>query len=354
MSAHKDRITDTYYPVLLEILKNDPTAFERLDLDCLLCKEKMTFNPEGNFHEDPKESELHKGAYILPCGHIFCFSCTVELTKHHKTNRIPHKCPLCDFSLTHLGCKCMHNEGMPFIPTKKQDENLLAKVKKKVSKAYCVKCQTVALLFGLVRIVLYLHGTSQMIKDGQALGITVKYKNKSYLYWGSRQEEVVRTLPLSEDLLQLYTMAVNSYARNNGVRVPEDGPSPFQFEIDLYKMDSADNAPAQVWMQGLEYVDMMLQTSGNSGYQLAHDVATKLAVAFTTDKAFHEHRKESQRLWHEEARMVQAARATRTRENSEDDELFIHHEVLDDHNLSYFAATGIAFLAGVVFINQMY
>ncbi|KAG7431143.1 hypothetical protein Forpi1262_v007325 [Fusarium oxysporum f. sp. raphani] len=226
MSAPKYPITATYYPELASIINNDSTAIERLELDCIMCKDRMS-NPE----------DRTCGAFIFPCGHMFCPSCVKEHRKHNLSNGIPHKCPVCHFDLRRKICGCPIDDDTLFKPTQQQDENLLAKLQEEISslKGCCDSCHVATLIHGLRQVALYLHGPAQMIKDGHILRITIK-KCDTEMRIESEKNEVVKQLPVSSDLLELFEIAGDSLdTAYNGPRLPEDESSLFNFELALCK-----------------------------------------------------------------------------------------------------------------------
>ncbi|KAF4416101.1 hypothetical protein FACUT_12862 [Fusarium acutatum] len=71
ISTTKDLITAAYYTELAKIINNDPTAIERLEIECGMCQDKMS-NPE----------DKTCSAIIFPCGHMFCPSCVKDYRTH--------------------------------------------------------------------------------------------------------------------------------------------------------------------------------------------------------------------------------------------------------------------------------
>ncbi|KAF4332635.1 hypothetical protein FBEOM_13570 [Fusarium beomiforme] len=325
MSAPGGPVTNTYFPTLVDIIKKDPTAIHRLDLGCLLCKDKMAADPENEFPDPPTDADLRSAPTILPCGHMFCVSCLSELITHNIANR----------------CGCIHGEGALFRPRKEQDENLLIHLKAEVSRAYCRQCRVAPLLAGLIRIALYLHRTDLMIRDGHVLAVTVMDSNRRLRYVGGRKEDIVGTLPLSQDLLELYTMAANSFAKNNGDPVPADGSCPYTFELSLCKMGPRDREDVRDQQRELDYVDVMLETSGKTPYELAEHVATKLYIAFWSEGSFSNYLEELYRNRCDEAGVVLAAHVARTARASEAARSAENDEILmnpEGHYLPYLAS----------------
>ncbi|KAH7248662.1 uncharacterized protein BKA55DRAFT_676283 [Fusarium redolens] len=314
MSHPGDPVTATYYPELANIINNDPTAIERLELDCLMCKDKMT-NPE----------DRTCGAFILPCGHMFCPSCVKNLRTHNQTKRNPHRCPVCRFDLRRKICGCPIDNGTLFKPTQQQDENLLANLQEEVSslRGCCVTCHLNTLIRGLRQIALYLHDPSQMIKDGHFLRISVEKRDTKLRFETDYKNEEVKRLPVSSDLLELFAMAGNSfYAANNGSPVP-DGSSVYKFELTLCKRCPENQRDRYRYRRReMEYVEKKLQAPGCDRLALAREVAVKVAKSFTSDEAFKEHMAETKKLRFEELALVEAVELNEHHQDHESSRLY--------------------------------
>ncbi|RGP58858.1 hypothetical protein FSPOR_11756 [Fusarium sporotrichioides] len=135
-------VTETYFPHLLEILKQDPSAVERLKLDCGMCMEEMTSDGEVK-HELPNGDDCfsHR-AYIFPCGHIFGLSCVMRLRNHtfHESlhRRVENKCPTCRQRLHYIPCKCPHVLGVLLEVEEAKRQEMLYKIDR--IKSMCDRC----------------------------------------------------------------------------------------------------------------------------------------------------------------------------------------------------------------------
>ncbi|RGP77516.1 hypothetical protein FLONG3_4301 [Fusarium longipes] len=117
-------ITETFFPTLMEILKEDPSAVERLNLECGICLEKMTPKtpkPEGYLGLD------HEAA-ILPCGHIFGNSCVMNLAKCDHRDGTAHKCPACRHPLQFTPCGCPRTIWAAFCVEEDKREKMMLRV----------------------------------------------------------------------------------------------------------------------------------------------------------------------------------------------------------------------------------
>jgi hypothetical protein len=134
-------ITETFFPNLLETLKEDPSAAERLDLECGVCLEKMTVNDEVKIRVTDDEIDVVHGAYILPCGHMFGFSCITQLASRQLRAGADHTCPTCRHRLHYIPCHCPHNLGTLLNVNEAKREEMLTKVEKvKSTWDHCFRC----------------------------------------------------------------------------------------------------------------------------------------------------------------------------------------------------------------------
>ncbi|KAH7222283.1 hypothetical protein BKA60DRAFT_634147 [Fusarium oxysporum] len=338
MSAPKYPITATYYPELAGIINNDPTAIERLELDCIMCKDRMS-NPE----------DRTCGAFIFPCGHMFCPFCVKEYREHNLSNGIPQKCPVCHFDLSRKICGCPIDDDTLFKPTQQQDENLLAKLQEEISslKGCCDSCHVATLIHGLRQVALYLHDPAQMIKDGHILRITIK-KCDTEMRIESEKNEVVKQLPVSSDLLELFEIAGDSLdTAYNGPRLPEDESSLFNFELALCKQCPENQGDHCRFRRGeMELVKKKLQAPGCDRLVLAREAAVMLAKSFTSDEAYKEYMSETRKLQREEFAFLEALELN---ENNQDDQNDQDRQSHQDHEISrLYALAAIPVAAGLL------
>ncbi|EXA48622.1 hypothetical protein FOVG_05304 [Fusarium oxysporum f. sp. pisi HDV247] len=297
MSAPKYPITATYYPELAGIINNDPTAIERLELDCIMCKDRMS-NPE----------DRTCGAFIFPCGHMFCPFCVKEYREHNLSNGIPHKCPVCHFDLSRKICGCPIDDDTLFKPTQQQDENLLAKLQEEISslKGCCDSCHVATLI------------------------------------------HVVKQLPVSSDLLELFEIAGDSLdTAYNGPRLPEDESSLFNFELALCKQCPEKQGDHCRFRRGeMELVKKKLQAPGCDRLVLAREAAVMLAKSFTSDEAYKEYMSETRKLQREEFAFLEALELN---ENNQDDQNDQDRQSHQDHEISrLYALAAIPVAAGLL------
>ncbi|RBR02630.1 hypothetical protein FVER53263_05987 [Fusarium verticillioides] len=281
MSSSRDPITAAYYPELAKIINNDPTAIERLEIECGMCQDKMS-NPEDKTFS----------AIIFPCGHMFCPPCVKEYREYNRSNGVSYKCPVCRFELKGRVCGCPDKETL-FDPTQHQDEGLLDKLKDKLSKekGACAFCQLSILANGLRSIALYIHDPAPLIKDGHMLRVRAVKRDDWDVRIESDCSEEIKLLPISPELMEFFRIAGDSLAEAwDGPRAPEDDTSPFDFQLALCKSYPEDHDLLRHRRGQLEFFSVAKWHTCDITHpgRLAHARrdALELAEAFTGVEAF--------------------------------------------------------------------
>ncbi|KAM0294626.1 hypothetical protein ACHAO9_001061 [Fusarium lateritium] len=99
-------INETYYPALMQIIEQDPSAADRLGLQCPICMELMNISTEQG---QPIRDD--HTAYVLPCKHIVGLSCGVTLIAHGLGAGNTLSCPSCRADLFYRGCRHPNIKG---------------------------------------------------------------------------------------------------------------------------------------------------------------------------------------------------------------------------------------------------
>ncbi|KAL6912844.1 hypothetical protein ACHAPO_007650 [Fusarium lateritium] len=138
-------ITETYFPHLLEILQRDPSAAERLKLDCGMCFEEMTTDGVEGCELPDGELGVAHVAYILLCGHIFGLSCIARHRQHtfdeQVYGRSHHKCPTCRQRQHFIPCGCPHILGTMLQVQEANRQEMLDNIEKvKGMGDRCISC----------------------------------------------------------------------------------------------------------------------------------------------------------------------------------------------------------------------
>ncbi|CAM1505107.1 Fc.00g107440.m01.CDS01 [Cosmosporella sp. VM-42] len=123
--AAKERVTENYWPKLKQLIKEDPSVVNRLDLECPICYERMTITDEEHVFEPILGGlKVSHQAGILPCGHMFGASCVAKmLTSNHSQNKVS-ACPCCRLTLKYR--LCIHTTpGIPMPVKWNQIEQML-------------------------------------------------------------------------------------------------------------------------------------------------------------------------------------------------------------------------------------
>ena len=112
----KERVTETYWPKLKELIKKDPDVVHRLDLDCPICFERMTIKRyEHDFKKLTSSGRrVSHRASISPCGHMFGDSCIYKMLNSDQNSDKKSACPICRLSLKHEFCShAIEGAAMP-------------------------------------------------------------------------------------------------------------------------------------------------------------------------------------------------------------------------------------------------
>ncbi|QPC78357.1 hypothetical protein HYE68_009109 [Fusarium pseudograminearum] len=105
-------VTETFFPRLKEILDQDPSAAQRLKLECGMCMEDMLINEDVRVEQRGNVTYVSHNAYILPCGHIFGITCVLKLKENSITVRDPeYQCPNCRAPMYFHSCGCLSTVG---------------------------------------------------------------------------------------------------------------------------------------------------------------------------------------------------------------------------------------------------
>ncbi|KAF4977230.1 hypothetical protein FZEAL_6213 [Fusarium zealandicum] len=145
-------ITETFWPVLRDAMKGDPSR--RMFLKCPICNERMSTTTKGLKHD----------ASILRCGHMACHGCI---------DGGRPRCPVCRLSLAHH--LCGHSQNGCLMPASVQHFDLVPLTKADgggTLTPYCDDCQQFNLLQGLSLILESLDTNETGLPDFQFLGLT--------------------------------------------------------------------------------------------------------------------------------------------------------------------------------------
>ncbi|SPJ82071.1 uncharacterized protein FTOL_09476 [Fusarium torulosum] len=122
---NKEKCSETYWPLLKEQLSSGKVSFNDLELPCSICYDTMGIQ-DSELAAD--ETGYHHGAVILPCGHMFGYSCFRQAVEASEEDEMNVCCPSCRASVTHSKCGHVH-EGQR-MPTCLKELNLVASIPK--------------------------------------------------------------------------------------------------------------------------------------------------------------------------------------------------------------------------------
>ncbi|KAF5007285.1 hypothetical protein FDECE_6374 [Fusarium decemcellulare] len=148
----RPQVTHNFWPNLRDTLLNGPHRLKNLNLQCDICMEQMSvFDHEHVQHH--VEKNMHHGARVLPCGHMFGTRCISRVIVECRNSHIPVSCPMCRTPFVdHPHCLHGHS-GMPMPNTIQDIANFprtLAEGGKIADK--CGDCQVVDAVIGLSRL----------------------------------------------------------------------------------------------------------------------------------------------------------------------------------------------------------
>ncbi|KAH6958180.1 hypothetical protein DER45DRAFT_593751 [Fusarium avenaceum] len=105
----QEKCTETYWPLLKEQLSSGKATFDNLELTCNICYDTMGTQLGDQFNE----AGTH-GARILPCGHMFGYSCLRLSYEATLDGDMSACCPTCRASVIHSRCRHIHpGQKMP-------------------------------------------------------------------------------------------------------------------------------------------------------------------------------------------------------------------------------------------------
>ncbi|KAM0202997.1 hypothetical protein ACHAPQ_008899 [Fusarium lateritium] len=136
MSAITKKCSETYWPLLKEQLASGKVGFDDLDLPCTICYDTMGVQSSECV---PDENGHDHGAVVLPCGHMFGYSCIRHAVEASVENEINVCCPSCRADVTHMVCGHVNLGQM--IPTCQEDlDRVTLAVKDGKFNHSCIHC----------------------------------------------------------------------------------------------------------------------------------------------------------------------------------------------------------------------
>ncbi|KAF5677594.1 hypothetical protein FHETE_1645 [Fusarium heterosporum] len=272
-------INETYFPALMDILSQDPSATESLNLECPICRDVMTTNNEDKVSYSNDEADVNHGAFVLPCGHIIGYSCSREIYNYSTGTGIPHRCPTCRFDLIHTSCQHSHNIGTMLRVGEAQRHSMRLSVENSSRVFdYCVECCLPFIFSQLRGIAMAECDFSSVLTGRRVLILTI---NKANMEWKSesrlRNTTLVTNLPVF-DALKSTNAALGRFLEKL-LNLPADEPADFECRLNLYEGGPGENIDSYLRMQNL-----MVQVTERR--LMGMDPATRNATARNDARSF--------------------------------------------------------------------
>ncbi|KAF4951000.1 hypothetical protein FSARC_13038 [Fusarium sarcochroum] len=244
-------VTETYWPALKATFEEDPSAAQRLDLQCGICLEQMTLNDDDVPCEPDNEAGLHHGAYILPCGHIFGYKCASELMLHKRNPKAHHSCPTCRECLHSAMCECPHNKGTLLRVSEGLQDAMHASIEKhKDLVMFCRECAMEFLLRGLRRIAFLAIDFDDTLQGPFVLDFVIRTGEKIWERHNRVPDRrLSRQLEIPPKLLEIFEWLGRFVASQHDFEESADGSSESGFAMNIYEMSPEDDIVDELVLQ---------------------------------------------------------------------------------------------------------
>ncbi|KAM0232906.1 hypothetical protein ACHAP5_010568 [Fusarium lateritium] len=211
-SITKQKCSETYWPLLKEQLASGKVGFDDLDLQCTICYDTMGVQ---SCELVPDESGHDHGAVILPCGHMFGYSCFRQAVQTSEANGMNVCCPSCRAAVTHMGCG--HISLGQMIPTRQEDLDRVALAVKDCNINHICKHCYGDLYLKQLRQLLRSMPRHRAIDSG--LELVLATRNHMYIQ-GGPAPEFSEEIPLPEIVAAMFRLYMT------GHKLIEEGKSP--------------------------------------------------------------------------------------------------------------------------------
>ncbi|KAF5002215.1 hypothetical protein FGRMN_521 [Fusarium graminum] len=272
-------INETYFPALMDILQQDPSATGKLNLECPICRDVMTTNDEDKVSYSNDEADVNHGAFVLPCGHIIGYSCSREIYNYSSETGVPHRCPTCRLDLIHTSCQHSHNIGTMLRVGEAQRHSMRLSVENSSRLFdYCVECCLSVILAQLRGIAMTECDLSSVLTGRRILGLTIHRGNIEWRSEGHlRDITLVTNLPVFDALKSTYA-ALGRFL-GGLLNLPADEPADFECCLNLYEGGPGEDTESYLQMQDVMVHSTELKLMGMSP-------ATRNATAHDDARSF--------------------------------------------------------------------
>ncbi|SPJ82069.1 uncharacterized protein FTOL_09474 [Fusarium torulosum] len=225
-------INETYFPALMQILDQDPSAAERLGLQCPICMELMTIDTTDDF------SGLNShNAYVLPCKHIVGLSCIATLIVHNGETGTAHRCPTCRADLFHSGCQHPNIRGtiIRLSQACRAAVNISVLNSNRIDE-FCVDCYVEYITQRLTNIAIDEFDFSNLVTGRRAVQLTYKIGGIVFTSLSfPRNATTIMELPILPNLRNATERAREYLAKLLGV--PADKTAELEFCLTLIEIN---------------------------------------------------------------------------------------------------------------------
>ncbi|KAM0350199.1 hypothetical protein ACHAPU_003364 [Fusarium lateritium] len=272
-------INETYFPALMDILQQDPSAAERLDLECPICKEVLTTNDDDKVSYSNDEVDVNHGAFILPCGHIIGYSCSREYLNYSAEARILHRCPTCRSDLIHAACRHSHNIGTMLRVGQDQRDTMRRTVENS-SRVFehCIECCLPWITAHLKAVAMAEYDFSSILTGRRILELSFE---RGTMQWKSprcpRNVTLVTKLPVLEALKSTNAAFGRFFAKL--LNLPADEPTDFEYCLNLYDVGPEEDIDLYLLTQSAAVQTTELRL-------MAMDPATRNATVLNDARSF--------------------------------------------------------------------
>ncbi|KAL2691760.1 hypothetical protein Neosp_002151 [[Neocosmospora] mangrovei] len=185
MSPKENQINESYWPSLRKVLEEDPSGWDRLNLECMMCRSPMSIKESEHVKD---ENGCDHRPMILLCGHIIGLSCLTDHLMYQNSQGIPFGCPLntCKPSF-HPVCGCFFM-GWPF-PEKAEDVSVCNRTAPEglELKPKCYACTSDDLIQSLTLLTSALEWN--MLKDLESFKLAYRIQIKNRIFGAFENDE---------------------------------------------------------------------------------------------------------------------------------------------------------------------
>lgn len=277
-------VNENHFPELMKVITEDPSAVERLDLECPICMQSITIN---NSNDSPG-TDSHD-AYVLPCKHIVGMSCAVEHIHHDLMTGTTYRCPTCRADLIHSGCGHPNTKGTLLrLSNAWRLAMYISVLDSNRTDEFCVSCYFDFITHRLTMIAFNEFDFSNLVTGRRVV--------KLFLKWG---EKVYKSLSCPKNTTTIMELPIQPILRNAIERIrqpvarmldiPDDKKAELEFHLTLVELNPTEGPEVLLYefsflsqISDMQDVSMALQRPGVSRESLANENMLRLCHAMSS------------------------------------------------------------------------